>query len=227
MARSIDQIIASRKALYDPQRALLAQQRSALPGEEQSALAGLDAAKSNAFRDITASANTRGMAFSGVPIDEQSRYIGERFLPARAQVASEFAGRRSKLDELMLGINQDEMTSAEKLRNDEIGNEQDAIYKAQQLAMQRERQTAKEPKAVTGYGIRRNADSRGGLAFHGPNGRPISIGAYYDAIGGTIGDIVRTLSTSGNPDDRKIAEDLQINQPSEAEVKRKYPWLFQ
>jgi hypothetical protein len=139
MAKTLQAILAERKAIYDPQRALIAQQQAALAPEEAAVTAGLETAKTNAFSDITNQANARGMVYSGAPIAEQQRYVGERYLPAVANLKSDFLGRRTKLEGALLGINQDEMTSAQQLETEGQKAEAEAAHRAEQLALERQR----------------------------------------------------------------------------------------
>lgn len=120
MARSLAEILASRKNLYDPQRSLVNQQLSALPGQQQAELAGLDVAKDNSFRDITNDAVSRGGLYSGMPVNEQARYLGSTYLPARAQVSNTYASNAAKLQAALLGVNQDEANTANDIRTQEM-----------------------------------------------------------------------------------------------------------
>lgn len=149
MPQTVDQIIASRASLYNPQRTLIGQQQAALPGQEAADVAGLDTAKTNAFSDIAVGANNRGMTYSGVPISEQSRYIGEKYLPAVAGVKNTYAANRSKLEAALLGINQDEATTAQKIQSDQSTAEANAAAKAEATQIARERLAITVAKANT------------------------------------------------------------------------------
>lgn len=138
MPQTLEQIMATRKPLYDSQRNLIADQQAQLPGQEQADVQGLDTAKTNAFGDITNTANSRGVLYSGAPIQEQSRYVGEKYLPALAGVKNNYAGQRSKLEAALLGINQDETTSAQNIQNEQQKNEYQYATDQQKLALQRQ-----------------------------------------------------------------------------------------
>jgi len=86
VARSIDQITAELNSAYQPQIDVVNKQMAELPAYYQAQQGGLDTAKTNAFGDITNMASSRGMSYSGMPIAEQSRYVGEKYLPAMAQL---------------------------------------------------------------------------------------------------------------------------------------------
>lgn len=135
MAQSLAEIMASLNPEYDPQRALVQKQQAALPGEQQAVLAGLDTAKTNSFNDITNQANARGVVYSGAPIAEQQRYVGEKYLPAYAGVKSDYANRGGKLEAALLDVNRSQSERAQQMRDTQIGQD----LAAQQLADQRAR----------------------------------------------------------------------------------------
>lgn len=231
MAQTLDQIIASRKSLYDPERQLINEQKTALPGQEAAAVSALDTAKTNAFGDITNSANARGVVYSGAPIQEQNRYVGEKYLPARAGVTSTFAANRSKLEEALLGINRDETTSAQQLQTAQQKAEADASNKAEQLALTRERMansmaiaSTRASKAVDPAKGFQRISGASGLAYRDAHGNPITAAAYYGAKGGSIDAIKADLMGSQNEGDALVAAD--IGRLSQAQLIKKYPWIF-
>jgi len=65
--------------------------------QESADLGGLEQAKQNAFESINTGANRRGMFFSGIPLAEQSKYVGENYLPSVASLKNRYAGIRSNL----------------------------------------------------------------------------------------------------------------------------------
>lgn len=136
MASTLEAILASRKSLYDPQRALVQKQMEAMPAQQAADVAGLETAKTNAFGDITNQANDRGMVYSGAPIQEQQRYVGERYLPALAGVKNNYADRLSKLEAALLGINQDETTTAQQMQAAQQKAEYDYALEQQKMAQQ-------------------------------------------------------------------------------------------
>lgn len=170
MAMTLEQILASRKQLYDPQRELVQQQIAQLDPQQQAATQGLETAKQTAFGDINNAANARGLAYSGAPIAEQQRYVGATYLPALANLQSTYASNKSKLQAALLGINQDEATSAQQLQTDQQKAEADAAYKQQQLAITQ--QKANRPTKAskpTAYEQQAQFNSLLSQAFQGYN----------------------------------------------------------
>jgi hypothetical protein len=146
MAMTLQDILASRANIYNPQRDLINQQIAQLDPQQQVATQGLEVAKQTAFGDINNAANARGLAYSGAPIAEQQRYVGEKYLPALANLQNTYAGNKSKLQAALLGINQDEMTSAQQLQQQQQKDEADAAYKQQQLAISQQKANSKTQK---------------------------------------------------------------------------------
>jgi hypothetical protein len=151
MPRKMKDILASLQPNYAAEQALIAKQQAALPGEEQAMVGGLEQAKTNAFADITNQANERGMLYSGMPISEQARYTGERFLPALAGVRSDIANRRFKLEEALIGTQQRQRAQAEDIYSGEIRAEAEAQERAERMALERQKlaqRPAKEPSSA-------------------------------------------------------------------------------
>lgn len=90
MARALEQIMAELNSVYNPQRDVYNKQLQALPGQQQAQMKGLEAAKQDSFQDITTQANRRGVAFGGIPLEEQGRYLGSSYLPAVANLKNRF-----------------------------------------------------------------------------------------------------------------------------------------
>lgn len=63
----------------------------------QAQIAGLDAKKNTAFKDITQQSQNKGMFFSGFSPDAQASYTSDTYLPALAQLQQTIAGTRSQL----------------------------------------------------------------------------------------------------------------------------------
>lgn len=220
--QSLDQIIASLNPAYDPSRALYNQQIQTLPGAEDTAIKGLDAAKVNSFRDINTSANSKGLAFSGIPSEEQARYLGEKYLPAVANVKAGTQKQTFALQQALAGLDQEQRLKATDTQNqqqqalnaylEEIRKEQ---FQAQQAALDRQSQggsgglTAYQAaelanKAASQYKV--SQFKSGNYSFTGPNNAPISMFQYAQATGNNMLDLLRS---SGSAYDRQAYNDAQ------------------
>lgn len=100
-----DQAYAQLGAVYDPQVQSVNTQIAGLQPLQDAQQAGLDQAKVNAFRDITTSANAKGMLFSGFSPDQQAQYVGTKYLPAVANLKQTFANQRTTLLDKINQIN--------------------------------------------------------------------------------------------------------------------------
>lgn len=83
--------------VYDPQVQNVQTQIDALQPQQDAQQASLDQAKVNAFKDITNSANSKGMLFSGFTPDQQATYIGTKYLPAVANLKTSFNNTKNTL----------------------------------------------------------------------------------------------------------------------------------
>lgn len=101
MARALADIITEISSSYNPLRdranKAYTQGVEMTQPQEQADLSGLEQAKNNAFESIATGANRRGMFYSGVPIAEQSKYVGENYLPSIASLKNRYAGIRGNL----------------------------------------------------------------------------------------------------------------------------------
>lgn len=125
--------------IYDPQEQFIQQQKAALPQQFNSQRSSLEQAKVNAFRDITNTAQRRGMFFSGFQPAEQARFLGERFLPGMQDISAREETARLGLMEQLIGLRGQrtgEMSKfQEQLRQESMDRqrEQEALARQQQL----------------------------------------------------------------------------------------------
>lgn len=159
MARSLDQIMQSIDSIYAPQRDTIQSQINALPAQADAQIQGLNAAKTNAFSDITAGANNRGVVYSGIPIAEQARYVGEKYLPALAGVQQAQTQQQNTLLGALQNINQDKYKYGQSIYQQELDRDAQAAAQAAklaeeqrqfnaQMALSRAKATAKAPSAA-------------------------------------------------------------------------------
>lgn len=162
VVQNLEQILADLEPAYAPSRALYNQQISFIPTQTKAARAGLDVAKANSFRDINTQANSKGLAFSGIPTAEQTRYTGERYLPALADLENTAQTQTFTLQQALAGLEKekytrglDTRTEQQKILDAYLEAERERAFKAQ---LQRE-QIAASRKASGGGGVRKGAAS--------------------------------------------------------------------
>lgn len=95
--QSIQDIIAQLTAATKPQQDVIDQQTQANDQAGTAQVAGLDAAKTNTFGDITQAAVNRGGYFSGFAPDAEAKYTGATYLPALAALQGKIADTRNSL----------------------------------------------------------------------------------------------------------------------------------
>lgn len=120
MAREIQQIMQELETAYAPQRQAVQERMDQLPGFYAAQRAGAETARSNAFQDITRQANARGVVYSGAPIQEQQRYVGERYLPALAQLSGQEGEQRFGLQQALNQLGERQLTYAQQIRQKEM-----------------------------------------------------------------------------------------------------------
>lgn len=202
---------------YQPQTDLVNQQIAQLQPQQDAAQASLDQAKVNAFKDITNSANSKGVLFSGVPVDQQATYVGTKYLPAVADLKSTFQNNKNTL----LGQLNDINSKRSQQASDTVAASQkqasDDYYKQQQLALSYARlgnsansQTSKlaSQYKVVGKGLidgsgNKTSSTNNGYNFTGPNGTPVSLSQYVAGSGGGV-DTVLNLLQNGSKYDQGI-----------------------
>ena len=79
--QKLDQIMAELQPSVQGQVDVINQQKAASAGIYDAQRAGLDAQKVQGFNDINTQATGRGMAFSGIPLNEQAEYLSTKYLP--------------------------------------------------------------------------------------------------------------------------------------------------
>lgn len=234
MARSLNEIIASLNPAFDPETAVVNQGLAAIPGQQTAELAGLDTAKDNAFGQITQGANRRGMLYSGAPLDEQQRYVGEKFLPARAAVAESFNNKRSDLQLKLANIAQRKTTQAQGILADEQRMDADRADADRKFQLEQQKLRATTSRATTSRaaanpakGYAKGTDNVGGLSYRDNFGNPITSAQYYEAKGATgIGAIIADLKSSKNPNDIKIAREAESGKYTYDQLAQKFPYVF-
>lgn len=105
--RKIGDIYNSLAPAINPSIALQKEQLDLIQPQLDADIKGAEQAKVNEFRNITNLANRRGLTFSGIPIQEQARYIGEKFLPAVQALKLGAQKERIKIRDIIAGIQRD------------------------------------------------------------------------------------------------------------------------
>lgn len=148
MARTFDQVLAEVTSRSDPQRNIVLNQISQLPGQQKADEASLDAKKNQAFDDIVSGARQRGLGFSGIPLGEQAEYSATEYAPALANLKSNYSSRRGSLESALADIGRTDYTTAQDIfaRDREFAEQQRQFE--ENLRLQREQIAAQQRAAA-------------------------------------------------------------------------------
>lgn len=139
-------------AVYDPQVKQIQTEIGQLDPQLQSTLSSLDQAKVNAFSDITNSANSKGMLFSGFAPDQEAKYIGTTYLPAVANAKAAGLSAKNSLLEKINEINAQRASQAQSNVSASQTAAADAAYKNAQLGLAQQRLNISAARAAQGGG---------------------------------------------------------------------------
>lgn len=163
-------------SVYNPQRDRSQQFYNkgieALAPQEQADMGGLEVAKTNAFESINTGANRRGMFFSGIPLAEQAKFVGENYLPSIAGLKNRYAGIRGNLYQ----------TLAQQLGDIDVKQREfgQGIYNSEvQADIERERIAAAERQAAADRAAAAASSGGGGTStgFGGTTSRTSTSGS--------------------------------------------------
>lgn len=135
MADSYQQVFDSLGGIYDPQVNQVNSQIAQLAPQQAAQQAGLDQAKVNAFKDITNQSNSRGVLFSGIPIDQQATYTGTKYLPAVANLQTSFNNTKNTLLGQINTLQGNRQREAQQTVAAQQKAEADAAYRNAQLGL--------------------------------------------------------------------------------------------
>lgn len=165
MARALSDILTELKSTYDPQRQRATdfynQSIGTIDPQEGADLSGLEQAKKNAFSSIETGANRRGLFFSGVPIEEQAKYVGESYLPSIASLKGRYAGIRGDLRNTLAQQLQNIDLDERKFGQGIYQNEMDMNFQREQAAAAERASRAASAAANAPFQFGRGATTTG------------------------------------------------------------------
>lgn len=144
-----DQAFQGLSSTYDPQTTEVNSEINQLPAQQQAQQSALDQAKVNAFQDITQSANSRGLLFSGFSPDQQATYVGTKYLPAVANLQTSFNTQKNTLQDKINQINAARATQAQGIVSDAQKEADTVTYNNQKLALSASKASSGAAKAPT------------------------------------------------------------------------------
>jgi len=231
--QSLSQIMTELAPASAQQTSLIQQQQAGLGAKYAEQQKGLDAQKAADFTTINNQATGRGMAFSGIPLDEQATYLSTNYLPAIANLKQQQNDENMSLSKNLADIYSQQYTSAFNTRQTQQGalnswNMQQMQLEAQAREAEKQRKFEAEQNAANRAASAANAaasaaskqtspwqlgGSAGGgyTVFNSDGSRAnIDLWTYVRGNGGSQQDLVNLLA-NGDKNDRKAASNYAQN----------------
>ena len=98
---------------YASSRDMITKRQQALPAKYDAQRAGIYAARGEGFNTINNQATGRGASFSGIPQDEQARYLSTKFLPGLQQADFQQNEEDLNLQGQLAGIDKEQRLGAQ------------------------------------------------------------------------------------------------------------------
>lgn len=201
VVQSLEDVIKQIQTAYQPQQqqldSLVSQNETAGTGQIQ----GLDAAKTQAFGQISQAATNKGMTFSGFTPNEQATYTGSTYLPALAKLQDTITSTRNSL----FGKKADLVTQGNLQATD--------VQRGQQSALQAYNDELAKQAAAAAAAER----ERQFTASENEKNRALSLATSRYANGGG-GGLTQAQAIKAQQDERKYVTDnyKQIAKPNGA-----------
>lgn len=127
---------------YAASRDMIAKRQQALPGKYEAQRAGIYAARGEGFNTINNQATGRGASFSGIPQDEQARYLSTKFLPGLQQADFQQNEEDLNLQGQLAGIDKEQRLGAQS----RVDKQQSDLNSWNQMLAQQEFQARESEK---------------------------------------------------------------------------------
>lgn len=165
--QKLPDILAGLEPAFAQTRNLYNQQKAGVAGQTESAKMALEAKKVRGFNNINDQAASRGVAFGGIPLNEQADYLSTEYLPGMQRIQEGATQRTDALSMALAQLEQDKYKtglSTQQRQQDTLNQflEAERQRKAQLfLQEQRQRFEASENQANRNFTASQNrAQSR-------------------------------------------------------------------
>jgi hypothetical protein len=164
--RTLQQVLTELDGVYNPQVDSIRQRQAAIPGQLQAEQDGLQAKQNTAFGDILNGARRRGtgVAFGGIPLQEQARYTADNYLPALARLQQSGREQAMSLEDALNGINERKYSQGVGI----YSQEQQAAEQRRQFDAQIAESRRQAAAAAAASGASSFAPTLGGSAGQNP-----------------------------------------------------------
>lgn len=218
--QSVEQIISDLNPAYQGGIDVINQRRSQLPAMFESQRMGLNAEKVQGFNQINTQANARGMAFSGIPLDEQANYLSTKYLPGLQQLKYQENEQNLALDESLAKINQERRLRAMDTRQTQQASLESYLAEEREREWQRQKFEAEQAMERTRLSQQlsiANADRAASsartaaaapptLTKNGSGGWVVSGGGDLAGYARATGTDLITLLSQGDKQDQQAAK---------------------
>lgn len=211
--QGLDQIIADLNPAFSQQQNILNSQRGTTAAQFGAQRSALDASKVQGFNQINSQAAAKGLAFSGIPVDEQANYLSTKYLPGLQSLDAQQNDANLSIDKALAQLDSERRLKAMDIRQNQqstldsfLAAERQRQFDAQQKAMDRAATAAQNP--TEDVQIVKNAAGGWKVLV---NGKPSN---QYDlATAATMtGKSVLSLLQSGSQSDKKAYENYARTQ---------------
>lgn len=110
--QTISEAMMELNPAFAQSTAVIQQKQAGLGAKYDAQRAGLTAKKGEGFNTINNQATGRGMSFSGIPADEQARYLSTEYLPGMQMADYQQNNEDLELQGQIAGINKEQSLSA-------------------------------------------------------------------------------------------------------------------
>lgn len=198
MARALDTILAELNQVYNPQRDVIKQQQATLDPMQEAETKGLEAAKNDAFSQITDQANRRGLFYSGIPVAEEQRYTGSTFLPAVANLKSRYAQQRFNLQDALAKLTSEQYLKGQDIYQSELNRDAASSGGGGGASPSFGSFGGGGDGAVLGAQVGMSQRTGGGFNFFDSNGNPLSAAQYSQATGKPFRQLLQEMANAGD-----------------------------
>lgn len=140
VVQSLEEILAGLEPAYAGVRQNVQAQQALIPQKFAGQRQAAEVAKTNTFRDIRTGAARGGNIWSGMPIEEQTRYLGEKYLPSLTNLSMQENTENLSLAGILAQLEQEKRLKGIDTRGtqqrsyDEYQQQQERIRQEQEFA---------------------------------------------------------------------------------------------
>lgn len=205
--QSLDKLMAELQPGYAGQKKVIGQQIANTDETYKATDLALDAAKTEGFNQINEQATGKGLAFGGVPIQEQADYLSTKYLPGKQAAKAQQQSDTLKLQGDLALLDTDIRNRAFSSRDTQIASVNQ--WNLQQASLEAQAKQAALDRQLTAS---ENAKNRAAQAAEGAAGRAASAPKKVEPKQAALAIISQGLGGDGfvSPSTFQIARDMYV-----------------